>query len=65
MSNKPALNDEKNLKDYILDKLDISENDFYKILQDKNQNFKKPILINRLESLFIRKLICFLILVIF
>ena len=40
LSNKPALNDEKNLKDYILDKLDISENEFYKILQDKNQNFK-------------------------
>ncbi len=40
LSNKPVLNDEKNLKDYILDKLDISENDFYKILQDKNKNFQ-------------------------
>ena len=40
LSNKPILNDEKHLKDYILDKLDISDNEFNKILQDKNRNFK-------------------------
>ncbi len=40
LSNQPILNDEKELKEYILDKLDISENDFSDILNGVNKNYK-------------------------
>lgn len=40
LSNQPTLNDEKELKEYILDKLDISENEFSNIFNGANKNFK-------------------------
>ena len=36
----PILNDGVELKNYILDKLDISEEDFKLIMSQKNKNFK-------------------------
>ena len=32
--------DDENLKKYVIDKLGISEEDFKKIMKDKNKNFK-------------------------
>jgi hypothetical protein len=40
LSVPPILNDEVELKNYILDKLDISEQDFELIMTQKNKNFK-------------------------
>ena len=40
LSQRPILNDEVDLKDYILNKLDISSDDFLKILENKNKNYK-------------------------
>ena len=40
LSKPPILNDEKELKDYILDKLDISQDEFEKIMDKENKNFK-------------------------
>ena len=39
-SNFPQLEDEENLKNYILDKLDISNVEFQKILNKENKNFR-------------------------
>lgn len=40
LSKPPILNDEKELKDYILDKLDISQDEFEMIMDKENKNFK-------------------------
>lgn len=40
LSNFPQLEDEENLKNYILDKLDISNVEFQKILNKENKNFR-------------------------
>ena len=40
LSKPPILNDEKELKDYILDKLDISLEEFDMIMNKENKNFK-------------------------
>jgi N-acetyl sugar amidotransferase len=40
LSNQPFLNDENELKEYILDKLDISEDEFLNIINSENKNFK-------------------------
>ena len=40
LSQRPLLNDEKELKNYILDKLDIKNEDFEKIMNMDNKNFK-------------------------
>ena len=36
----PILNDEQDLKNYILDKLDISQKDLEKIMKKENKNFR-------------------------
>ena len=40
LSKPPILNDEKELKEYILDKLDISHEEFQMIMEKENKNFK-------------------------
>ncbi len=40
LEKKPKVDDEKYLKDYVLDKLDISENQFKLIMQKENKNFR-------------------------
>ena len=40
LSKPPMLNDEKELQEYILDKLDISKEEFQKIMEKENKNFK-------------------------
>ena len=40
LSKPPILNDEKKLKEYILDKLDLSEDEFEEIMKKENKNFK-------------------------
>lgn len=40
LSKPPILNDEKELKEYILDKLDISHKEFQMIMEKENKNFK-------------------------
>ena len=39
LSQPPLLNDEKELKNYILDKLDLKEEEFDKIMKQENKNF--------------------------
>ena len=39
LSRPPLLNDEKELKNYILDKLDLKEEEFDKIMKEENKNF--------------------------
>ena len=40
LSKSPILNDEKELKEYILDKLDLTGNEFDEIMKKENKNFK-------------------------
>lgn len=40
LSTRPSLSDEKDLKNYILDKLDISEEEFLNVQKMPNKNFK-------------------------